>query len=90
MEHQGTRIVDSQVFSFLSEIASVNRILLTFFLRMKSLINCDSSRNLAPPFFPTYDYGIPGYEFGSLARSVYYNAFAHLRAERGKTECGRD
>ena len=86
MEHQGTRIVDSQVFSFLSEIALVNRILLTFFLSMKSR-NLEISRHI---FFPTYDYGIPGYEFGSLARSVYYNAFAHLRAERGKTECGRD
>ena len=81
MEHQGTRIVDSQVFSLLSEIALVNRILLAFFLSMKSVINCDSSRNLAPPFFSL---------FGLLARSVDYNAFAHLQAERGKTECGRD
>ena len=51
------------------------------------MIRLEISRH---PFFPTYDYGIPGYEFGSLARSVYYNAFAHLRAERGKTEYGRD
>ena len=51
------------------------------------MIRLEISRH---PIFPTYDYGIPGYEFGSLARSVYYNAFAHLRAERGKTECGQD
>ena len=39
-------------------------------------------------FFSTYDSGGPGYEFGSLARIVDCNAFAHWLADWRKTECG--
>ena len=85
LEHQGTRIVDSQVFSFLSEIALANRVLLGFVFSMKYLLHCDSSRNLAPPFYSTYDYGIPGDEYVSLARIVAYNAFAEKRQNVAET-----